>query len=256
MGIKKVDTIWVDGHARPLGQRDRSPARAHDALRRRRVRRHPRVPARRWPHRRSSGCASTSSACSTRARSARWTCPYTRDQLMQACVDVVRVEQDDVVLPAPARLPRLRRARPRLARAAGSHDGRLLRVGRVPRRRRPQEGHQVHDLRLHARERQRGDEQGQDLRPVRDVGAREAHGDQERLRRGAHARPAGLRRRGHGREHLRRQERHRAHAADRPPRSSPASRATPRSRCSASRASRSARRRSRATSSTSPTKCS
>ena len=35
---------------------------------------------------------------------------------------------------------------------------------------------------LHARERQRGDEQGQDLRPVRDLGAREAHGDQERLR--------------------------------------------------------------------------
>ena len=95
--------------------------------------------------------------------------PYTRDAADGGVPRGRAREQDDVVLPAPARLPRLRRARPRLARAAGPHDGRLLRVGRVPRRRRPQEGDQVHDLRLHPRQRQRGDEQGQDLRPVRDA---------------------------------------------------------------------------------------
>ena len=77
----------------------------------------------------------------------------------------------------------------------------------------PQEGHQVHDLGVHPRELERGDEQGQDLRPVRDVGARQADGEQERLRRGADARSAGLRRRGHRREHLRRQARRGAHAA-------------------------------------------
>ena len=119
--------------ARPLGRRDRSPARAHDALRRRRLRGHPRVPARRWPDRDLPAARAHRSAARLGADLHDGRPVHARAADRGVRRGRAR-EQDDVVLPAPAGLPRLRRARPRLVRAAGPHDGRLLRVGRVPRR--------------------------------------------------------------------------------------------------------------------------
>jgi hypothetical protein len=140
--------------------------------------------------------------------------PFSREQIMTGCADVLRANKM-----ASAYL------RPLIYLGSGALglgsfeppcavDDRGLRVGRLPGRRRHAQGHQVHGLGLHPVQRQRGHEQGQDLRSVRDLGPGQAHGAQERLRRGPHARSPGLRRRRHRREHLRREERRGPHPAD------------------------------------------
>jgi branched-chain amino acid aminotransferase len=132
MGIKKVDTIWVDGTLVPWDQATehllahtmhygvgvfegiRAYHRADGRTAIFRLREH--------IDRLLDSCA----ICTMDPA-------YTRDQLMQACVDVVRTNKMTACYLRPL-IYLGYGARPWLVRAARSHDGRLLRVGRVPRR--------------------------------------------------------------------------------------------------------------------------
>ena len=121
-------------------------------------------------------------------------------------------QQAGELLPAPARLLRLRED----GRVAGGRRGarvdRGVAVGRVPGRGWPEEGHPREDLVVRAppRERHHGARQGRDH--LRQLDPRQPRGHAARLRRGPAARHRRLRGRRRRREHLHREGRARVHA--------------------------------------------
>ena len=101
------------------------------------------------------------------------------------------------------RLLRLRGDGPQHAAVLGRRVDRLLAVGRVPRRRRPHQGRAHEDQQLDAPRPQHDAAGGQDHWQLRELQPGQGRGAQRRLRRGAHAEPAGVHLRVHRREHLR-----------------------------------------------------
>ena len=151
-------------------------------------------------------------------------------------------ERPAVVLPAPARVLRLRRARRRGARQPGRRRDHELAVGHVPRRRRAAQRHPREGLVVAAHRPERDPARREGDRRLPQLDARGHGGEQRRLRGSDHAHARRLRRRRLGREHLRRQGRRASTRRISPPGSSRASRATRSSRSRRTSATRSSRR--------------
>ena len=116
-------------------------------------------------------------------------------------------------LRTPDRVPGRRRDGAQPRRQSGAHGRDRVGLGQVSGRGVDGARHPRQDLELLPPPRQRQDDQGQDLRRLRELDPRQARGAARRLRRGADARHAGLCRRGERREHLRGARRRPAHAA-------------------------------------------
>ena len=129
--------------------------------------------------------------------------PYSRGGARRGHQVTVRADGSAVLLHPADRLLRLRRDGPQHAAVLGRRRHRLLAVGRVPRRRRRDQGRAHEDLVVDAPRPQHDAAGGQDHRQLRQLVAGQGRGAQGRLRRGHHAEPAGLRERVHRREHLR-----------------------------------------------------
>ena len=130
--------------------------------------------------------------------------PYTVDQIVKAVKDTVRVDRPAVVLHPADRVLRLRRDGAQHAAVQGRRVDRVLAVGRVPRRRRGQQGRAHEDLVVDAPRPQHDAAAVEDHRQLRELVAREGRGAEGRLRRGDHAQPRRARVGVHRREHLRR----------------------------------------------------
>ena len=183
--------------------------------------------------------------------------PYTREELRSATHELIAPQRAEVLLHPPARLPRLR-ARWGCSRSTAPVDVAIAvwELGRLPRRRGQAHGHPRQGLVVAADRPRLADPAREGLRAVPQLGAGQDREPQGRLRGGDPARRPRLRVRGLGREHVHRPRRPDRHAAARPPRSSTASTASPRSRSPATSATRSSSATSRAPSSTSPTRSS
>ena len=130
--------------------------------------------------------------------------PYTVDELIAATKETVAVDRSAVLLRPPDRLPRLRRDGPQHAAVPGRRGDRLLAVGRLPRRRRRDQGRADEDLVVDPPRPQHDAAGVEDDGQLRQLVARQGRGAEGRLRRGDHAGPQRPRRRVHRREHLRR----------------------------------------------------
>ena len=133
--------------------------------------------------------------------------PFTREELMQAQLEVVRENGHEACYVRPIAFYGSEKMGVSPDRCEGARGDRGLALGRVPRARGPREGHPREDLLVCAPPRQRDHGARQDVGHLPELGARDAGGDAARLRRRAAARRRRLRRRRRGREHLRRQGR-------------------------------------------------
>ena len=113
--------------------------------------------------------------------------PYTVEELIQATKDTVALDRAARVLRPPDRLLRLRRDGAQHAAVLGRRGHRLLAVGRLPRRRRRDQGRADEDLLVDPPRPQHDAAGVEDDRQLRQLVAGQGRGAQGRLRRGDHA---------------------------------------------------------------------